>query len=104
MSNMFALMQVLGCAKGVVATVVSVLLFRDQITPLGILGYFFTVAGVFTLGPNAMQSSNELVTEMWSAADSTIAGMPTTIWRPCPATSNVIHVYPSKDFECNRSQ
>lgn len=40
-------MQVLGCAKGVVATVVSVLLFRNQVTPLGILGYFLTVVGVF---------------------------------------------------------
>ncbi|CAL8462871.1 g2405 [Coccomyxa elongata] len=40
-------LQVLGCAKGVVATVVSVLLFRNQVTPLGILGYFLTVVGVF---------------------------------------------------------
>ena len=41
-------MQVLGCAKGVVATVVSVLLFRNQVTALGALGYFLTVVGVFT--------------------------------------------------------
>ena len=40
-------MQVLGCAKGVVATVVSVLLFRNQVTALGALGYFLTVVGVF---------------------------------------------------------
>lgn len=39
--------QVLGCAKGVVATVVSVLLFRNQVTALGALGYFLTVVGVF---------------------------------------------------------
>lgn len=44
---MCAVVQVLGCAKGVVATVVSVLLFRNQVTPFGILGYFLTVAGVF---------------------------------------------------------
>ncbi|EIE27219.1 TPT-domain-containing protein [Coccomyxa subellipsoidea C-169] len=40
-------LQVLGCAKGVVATVVSVLLFRNQVTALGALGYFLTVVGVF---------------------------------------------------------
>lgn len=44
---MSAAMQVLGCAKGVVATVVSVLLFRNPMTALGILGYTLTVAGVF---------------------------------------------------------
>lgn len=39
--------QVLGCAKGVLATVVSVLLFRNPVTVLGGVGYFMTVFGVF---------------------------------------------------------
>lgn len=45
--NKCVCMQVLGCAKGVLATVVSVLLFRNQVTALGALGYSLTVVGVF---------------------------------------------------------
>jgi hypothetical protein len=33
--------------KGVIAAVVSVALFRNTVTPRGILGYAITVAGVF---------------------------------------------------------
>lgn len=40
-------LQVLGNAKGVIAAGVSVLLFKNQLTPLGVLGYGITVCGVF---------------------------------------------------------
>jgi drug/metabolite transporter (DMT)-like permease len=40
-------LQVLGCAKGVMATVLSVLIFRNPVTLLGGAGYALTVAGVF---------------------------------------------------------
>ncbi len=43
-------MQVLGCAKGVLATVISVLLFRNPVTLLGGVGYVMTVFGVFAYG------------------------------------------------------
>lgn len=40
-------LQVLGNAKGVIAAGVSVLLFKNQLTSLGVLGYAITVCGVF---------------------------------------------------------
>jgi drug/metabolite transporter (DMT)-like permease len=40
-------LQVLGNCKGVIAAVVSVLLFKNKVTPRGMLGYAVTVAGVF---------------------------------------------------------
>lgn len=40
-------LQVLGNAKGVIAAGVSVLLFKNQLTSLGVLGYGITVCGVF---------------------------------------------------------
>ncbi len=40
-------LQVLGNAKGVIAAGVSVLLFKNQLTSLGVLGYGVTVSGVF---------------------------------------------------------
>ena len=43
-------MQVLGCAKGVLATLVSVLLFGNQVSLLGAVGYVITVAGVVGYG------------------------------------------------------
>lgn len=39
-------LQVLGNAKGAVAVVVSILIFRNPVTPLGIFGYSITVLGV----------------------------------------------------------
>jgi multidrug transporter EmrE-like cation transporter len=39
-------MQVLGNAKGAVATVVSILLFRNPVTVMGMVGYSITITGV----------------------------------------------------------
>ena len=36
--------------KGVLATVISVLLFGNQISPLGAVGYAVTIMGVFAYG------------------------------------------------------
>ena len=48
-------MQVLGCAKGVLATVVSVLIFQNPITVPGCAGYAMTVVGVFAYGLTKMK-------------------------------------------------
>lgn len=40
-------LQVLGNAKGVIAAGVSVMVFRNQLTPLGVFGYVVTIGGVF---------------------------------------------------------
>lgn len=40
-------LQVLGNMKGIIATAVSVALFRNPVTPKGLLGYAITVAGVW---------------------------------------------------------
>lgn len=42
--------QVLGNAKGAVAVVVSILIFRNPVTFMGMLGYGITVAGVVLYG------------------------------------------------------
>lgn len=42
--------QVLGNAKGAVAVVVSILIFRNPVTVVGMLGYGITVAGVVLYG------------------------------------------------------
>ena len=39
-------LQVLGNAKGVVATIVSILLFRNPVSATGMVGYTITVFGV----------------------------------------------------------
>lgn len=44
--NMFLLHQVLGNAKGAVAVVVSILIFRNPVSVTGMLGYALTVFGV----------------------------------------------------------
>ena len=49
------LLQVLGCAKGVLATAVSVLIFQNPVTVLGLGGYAMTVAGVFAYGYSKMK-------------------------------------------------
>ena len=41
-----ALLQVLGNAKGVVAAIISVLIFKNPVTVQGGVGYFVTVLGV----------------------------------------------------------
>ncbi|GJM94440.1 hypothetical protein PR202_ga11082 [Eleusine coracana subsp. coracana] len=43
-------LQVLGNAKGIVAVVVSILIFRNPVTVVGMLGYGVTVAGVVLYG------------------------------------------------------
>uniref|UniRef100_A0A0E0H8T9 Sugar phosphate transporter domain-containing protein n=1 Tax=Oryza nivara TaxID=4536 RepID=A0A0E0H8T9_ORYNI len=43
-------LQVLGNAKGAVAVVVSILIFRNPVTFMGMLGYGITVAGVVLYG------------------------------------------------------
>ena len=48
-------LQVLGCAKGVLATAVSVLIFQNPVTVLGLGGYAMTVAGVFAYGYSKMK-------------------------------------------------
>lgn len=40
-------LQVLGNAKGVIAAVISVMIFKNQLTGLGVMGYGITVVGVF---------------------------------------------------------
>lgn len=42
--------QVLGNAKGAVAVVISILLFRNPVTAVGIGGYTITVLGVIAYG------------------------------------------------------
>lgn len=44
------IMQVLGNAKGAVAVVISILLFRNPVTFIGIAGYTMTVMGVVGYG------------------------------------------------------
>ena len=41
-------LQVLGNAKGAVAVIMSILIFRNPVSPFGMLGYSITVIGVFT--------------------------------------------------------
>lgn len=42
--------QVLGNAKGAVAVVISILIFRNPVTFIGIAGYTMTVMGVVAYG------------------------------------------------------
>ena len=50
--------QVLGCAKGVLATFVSLFLFGNQISGLGAVGYGITVSGVLGYGLSKHRTSN----------------------------------------------
>ena len=43
-------LQVLGNAKGAVAVVVSILIFKNPVTVMGMLGYGVTIAGVVLYG------------------------------------------------------
>lgn len=43
-------MQVLGNAKGAVAVVISILIFQNPVTVMGIGGYSITVLGVVAYG------------------------------------------------------
>lgn len=45
-NNWYSFLQVLGNAKGAVAVVVSILLFRNPVSVTGMLGYSLTVFGV----------------------------------------------------------
>lgn len=51
-------MQVLGCAKGVLATFVSLFLFGNQISGLGAVGYCITVSGVLGYGLSKHRTSS----------------------------------------------
>ena len=42
--------QVLGNAKGAVAVVISIIIFRNPVTVIGMGGYLITVAGVMAYG------------------------------------------------------
>ena len=44
--SIFCLFQVLGNAKGAVAVVVSILIFKNPVSVTGMLGYALTVVGV----------------------------------------------------------
>lgn len=48
--NLINVEQVLGNAKGAVAVVISILLFRNPVTFVGIAGYTMTVMGVVAYG------------------------------------------------------
>lgn len=48
--NFINIDQVLGNAKGAVAVVISILLFRNPVTFIGIAGYSMTVMGVVAYG------------------------------------------------------
>lgn len=50
-------LQVLGNAKGVVATVVSIALFRNPVSTAGMIGYSLTVLGVILYSESKKQSS-----------------------------------------------
>ena len=49
-SSLGYVLQVLGNAKGAVAVVISILLFRNPVTVMGIGGYSITVCGVIAYG------------------------------------------------------
>ena len=51
-------LQVLGNAKGAVAVVVSILIFRNPVTVMGMLGYGVTIVGVVLYG-EAKKRSNK---------------------------------------------
>ena len=42
--------QVIGCLKGVLATILSVLIFQNAVSAVGAMGYAITVTGVFVYG------------------------------------------------------
>ena len=46
LAALFALLQVLGNAKGVVAVVISLLYFRNPVNAYSVIGYAITVTGV----------------------------------------------------------
>jgi drug/metabolite transporter (DMT)-like permease len=50
-------LQVLGNAKGAVAAVISVLIFRNPVTVLGWLGFCITMAGVVAYSESRKQSN-----------------------------------------------
>ena len=55
-------LQVLGCSKGVLATIVSITLFGNQISRLGAMGYSITISGVLGYGLSKHSSFNTLPT------------------------------------------
>jgi drug/metabolite transporter (DMT)-like permease len=61
-------LQVLGNVKGVVATVVSVILFRNTVSWAGCLGYAIAIAGVFMYGEQRRKSSEVAATAAAAAA------------------------------------
>jgi hypothetical protein len=53
--------QVLGNAKGAVAVVVSIMLFRNPVSVTGMLGYTLTVCGVILYSEAKRRSNNLLI-------------------------------------------
>lgn len=43
-------MQVLGCSKGMLATLTSVFFFRNHVSLLGLMGYTITLMGIYAYG------------------------------------------------------
>ena len=50
-------LQVIGCLKGVLATTLSVLIFGNSVSAIGVLGYAITVTGVLAYGWSKVKSS-----------------------------------------------
>ncbi|CAI5504152.1 unnamed protein product [Closterium sp. Naga37s-1] len=69
-------LQVLGNAKGAVAVVVSILLFRNPVTVVGMIGYSITVIGVVL---RILASSSAV----WLASRSTTACLRASSKLPC---------------------
>lgn len=53
-------LQVLGNAKGAVAVVVSILLFKNPVSPIGMLGYSITIMGVVAYSEAKKRSKEKL--------------------------------------------
>jgi hypothetical protein len=69
---------VLGNMKGVIAAVVSIALFRNTVTPRGVLGYAITVAGVFAYSESKRRARafKALETAKSISMDEELAGAP----------------------------
>ena len=53
-------LQVLGNAKGAVAVVVSIFLFRNPVSPVGMFGYSITIMGVVAYSEAKKRSKEKL--------------------------------------------
>ena len=69
-------LQVLGNAKGVVATVVSILLFRNPVSTAGMIGYSLTVLGVILYSESKKHNQKALTKQKMLDAEQNV-GAPT---------------------------